>query len=211
MGAPARGYSWPPFESGNTAAVRHGAFSTRFVDATAEELRPHLLEVAPWLDHPAFGAAVDAWIRSEARIALLAEHAERIGLIDDRGEPRESLLKWLHAAERLAAEHRARLGLDPTSRVRLERDRSTAALNAVDVASELERGRQLRLAAELRHPPQLEEGADPGLQGDEAKEGEDHCVHRDADLVEHPASEAKTATLPSSSGRRDGRRARERP
>jgi hypothetical protein len=29
-GGPARGYSWPPFEEGNTASLRHGLYASRF-------------------------------------------------------------------------------------------------------------------------------------------------------------------------------------
>jgi hypothetical protein len=44
MTSPPRGYSWPPFEPGNVAAVRHGTFSSRKVAQVAETLRPTLAE-----------------------------------------------------------------------------------------------------------------------------------------------------------------------
>jgi len=60
--SPPRGYSWPPFEPGNVAAVRHGACSSPKVAEVAETLRPTLagpLEACPWIeDHD--GAEVDA-------------------------------------------------------------------------------------------------------------------------------------------------------
>jgi hypothetical protein len=42
MTSPPRGYSWPPFEPGNVAAVRHGTFSSRRVAQVAQTLRPTL-------------------------------------------------------------------------------------------------------------------------------------------------------------------------
>ncbi len=42
MTSPPRGYSWPPFEPGNVAAVRHCTFSSRKVVQVAETLRPTL-------------------------------------------------------------------------------------------------------------------------------------------------------------------------
>ncbi len=53
MTSPPRGYSWPPFEPGNVAAVRHGTFSSRKVAQVAETLRPTLagpLEACPWIE-----------------------------------------------------------------------------------------------------------------------------------------------------------------
>src|SRR5215207_2064540 len=46
-GGPARGYSWPAFEVGNWAGLRHGAVSPRRVDPLAAELVEGLLERRP--------------------------------------------------------------------------------------------------------------------------------------------------------------------
>src|SRR5207249_6578202 len=70
QGGPRRGYTWPPFEPGNTAAVRHGAHSERLVAPLAEQVRADLLAAAPWLESAAFESAVAAWSRVEAQVGL---------------------------------------------------------------------------------------------------------------------------------------------
>jgi hypothetical protein len=57
----ARGYSWPPFEPGNGAAIKHGATSRRRVQPLADELARQCREVAPWVGVPAFAATVADW------------------------------------------------------------------------------------------------------------------------------------------------------
>ena len=47
----ARGYSWPPFEPGNTLAVKHGARSDRLVQARAVEISPLVFDANPHLEH----------------------------------------------------------------------------------------------------------------------------------------------------------------
>lgn len=134
---PARGYSWPPFEKDNTAAVRHGAWSARKISPIAEELAVDLLEVAaadPGLVHltrPIFRPAIRAWARVEARIELLSTWLDARTAGADPGDltadgdirPAADLLARL---EGQALKHRAQLGIDPTSLARLQRDATTA-------------------------------------------------------------------------------------
>ena len=138
--APARGYTWPPFEPGNTAAVRHGAWSSRKVDPLAAELVAGLLADRP--DLAAYPETVMAWARAEARVVILAEHQAEHGLIDDKGEVRGG--RYVAQFERLAADLRARLGLDPRSEAELTRERADATRSAVDLDSIRERGRAAR-------------------------------------------------------------------
>lgn len=110
----ARGYSWPPFEAGNEAALTHGAYSPRRVNPRAAEIRERLLAEAPWLAPPAFARSVDALARAEARVELLAEFIDEHGLLDDDGQPR-SALAALEKAEKAAERLRSTMGLSPTS------------------------------------------------------------------------------------------------
>lgn len=149
MGEPARGYSRPPFQPGNTAAVRHGAHSPGHVEQRANQLQSAATEILPWLKHPEHAAAVSAWSRAEARCLLVDEYLQEHGLLDDAGRVRPAA-ELVIKLERIASEARSRLGLDPTSRARLERDLSAGARDRIDVAKELAQGRELRLAAEAR-------------------------------------------------------------
>src|SRR5687767_10257374 len=125
----ARGYSWPPFSPGNTVSYRHGAHSGRAIDPIALDLAAGLVVERPDLDR--FPEAVMAWARAEARCILLHEHQATHGLLDDDGEVRGG--RYVAQFERLAADLRARLGLDPRSEAELARARADATRSAVDL------------------------------------------------------------------------------
>jgi hypothetical protein len=147
--APPRGYSWPPFEEGNSAALTHGAFSPRKVNPLAEQIAGVLLTQGPsFLRSPEYGLAVWGLARTEARIQTVSEWLDEHGELDDEGLPRPagSLLLKL---ERLAAEHRSRLGLDPSSRVRIERDLASVGRD-LNLAAAIQEGQRIRAEAEQR-------------------------------------------------------------
>ncbi|MET8381599.1 hypothetical protein ABZV14_01195 [Streptosporangium canum] len=140
-GTPARGYSWPPFEAGNTAAVRHAAYSPRKVDPLATQLVDQALtdDEIPYLRQPSYRPALWAWGRAEARVQLLAEHLaehEAAGCrsCDKCARWDEQLRKW----ESAAGTHRARLGLDPASRARLGKDIASAQVDMARLLSGLD-------------------------------------------------------------------------
>lgn len=127
-----------PYEPGNLAALKHGAYSPRRVDPLATELVDATLEAAAapgsstgFLTEPSYRPAVWAWARAEAKIQLLTEYLEdHGGDIDAEGEIRGAA-SLLEKVERRCESLRARLGLDPLARARLGRD---VAAGSVDVA-----------------------------------------------------------------------------
>jgi hypothetical protein len=68
---PARGYSWPPFEDGNAAALVHGAQSERAINSRADQVYAELLAHAPYLNEPRFIPPVNRYLQAAAREALL--------------------------------------------------------------------------------------------------------------------------------------------
>lgn len=148
-GAPARNYSWEPFEPGHTKSLTHGAYSPRKVDPLAEELAAILRATGPeFLKAPQYQLALWALARTEARIQCVSEWLDEHGTLDDQGRPRPAadlLLKF----ERLAADQRARLGLDPGSHVRIERDLAAAGRD-LNIAAAVKVGQQIRAQAEQR-------------------------------------------------------------
>jgi hypothetical protein len=127
--------------------------STRWLDAwPARWCGPR-----PWLAAPEHDAAVGAWARAEARALAVAEWLAVYGQLDEDGNPRPAA-DYALRLERLAAEQRSRLGLDPAGRARLEREASTAVLNQAEAAAELGLGRRLRLAAQDRLSPAVANG-----------------------------------------------------
>lgn len=144
-GVPARGYSWPPFEKGNTLQLRHGAYSTLHLAPRAGELADELRAVVP-----AFSPADEPMVRLLAvTLARIERAAVAIDKVDDAAEGnelstylgssadalrrlREDLRGWINTARRLAND----LGMTPTSRARLGLD---VARTEETLASYLER------------------------------------------------------------------------
>ncbi len=155
-GIPAGGpASLMPFPPGNVVGLRSGHRSPRVYGKLAQRLAAGLAEDRP--DLGAYPEAVAAWATAEAQVALLRRHVAEVGPIDPAtGEPRVTSLTWLRQLERLAAEHRATLGLDPRSEATLTRERAAAAVLTVDLVGLAERGRAAlatREAAGLPAPP----------------------------------------------------------
>ena len=136
-----------PFSPGHTAALKHGAASPRMVEPRATELAEAAISAVPFLGDVTFQRSVLGWARAEARCDLLAEYLEREGLLDDKGKPRPAA-DLAARYERVAADARSKLGLDPTSRARLERDLAQAGLGHARLEAAMSAGRTLRLAAE---------------------------------------------------------------
>jgi hypothetical protein len=145
----ARGYSWPPFEKGNLAALRHGANSERIVSAKAQEIRDLLLQSFPFLAEEAFLEATERYVRAEARAQLLhdycMEKAEREGV---EAVPR-TLWQEASRAESNAAKCASDLGLDPAGFARIGRDLGVAGsigqrLQGPGLAALAADGRRLR-------------------------------------------------------------------
>jgi hypothetical protein len=138
-----RGYSWPPFDSGNQVALKSGAYSPRKLDPLTEELVERLVTEAAadgsriaYLRDGTFIASIWGWARAEARVLLLTAHFDEIGWFGEEGQARpgtETVTRW----ETLAMNQRDKLGLDPTSRSRLLRDLAATATAAPDLLAAL--------------------------------------------------------------------------
>jgi hypothetical protein len=166
----ARGYSWPPFESGNTAAMTAGHQSPRKVDPIAQSLVEHIVAL-PGLEHlreRRFTASVWAWARAEAVVLLLADYCagmtvEQVTTPQSKRsmtEPLELLRRW----EATAATQRARLGLDPMSAAKLMREltETSAAARHAGLDQVREQG------AEARRRRTIDIAASPGPPGGDA-------------------------------------------
>jgi hypothetical protein len=131
VGGPARGYSWPPFEPGNTAAVKHGAYvSTLRLAPRIRELVEEAVATMP-VCTPADMPAVELLAITRARIeiasAALDEYDQRFAsplepyLAEEAPNLhrlREDLGRWTTRALRLCDA----LAMTPTSRARLGLD-----------------------------------------------------------------------------------------
>lgn len=142
------------FAKGHSLTTRHGAWSARRTDPVAAELAELAYESAPWLADPSFAPAVMAWARAEAQCQVLAEWLEENGLFEPDGRPRPAL-DASTKLEKLALNHRQRLGLDPTARAGLEQTLTSSKAGQIALEDAIRRG-----GAALQ-----ERGASTGVHG----------------------------------------------
>ena len=138
---PARGYTWAPFERGNTVSLVHGADSPRTVEARAQEVRKELFAVCPWLHEEHDVIAVARFLLAEVRALILHNHIAKVCNSDGPGKVPVRMWEQATAADRLAAQLGHVLGLDPTGRARLEQTVASTEETLTDLA---ERGRAIR-------------------------------------------------------------------
>jgi hypothetical protein len=146
---PPRGYSWPPFATGNLAALKHGARSPRILTPIADQLAAGLGQVAPWTSAASFQGTVASWAWAEAQAHVLRAWLDEHGLVDDDGQPRPAA-RMLEGVEGRLAGLRAQLGLTPLALGRLlatlsqvDGDKGSQGLEALRRA-----GAELRAAAD---------------------------------------------------------------
>jgi hypothetical protein len=133
----ARGYRWETAAPNNYLAVVSGHRTERIVTRLAAQLVDWLTGEYPDLADPRYRFSVASWARSEAVVALLTHHFDQHDVVDGDGEPRQTWLTQLRAAERRAGEERRVLGLSPADHPRLERERSEAVKAAAVDLSEI--------------------------------------------------------------------------
>ena len=141
QGKPASGV-WPknPFPAGNTISRTHGVWSDRRVNPHAVKLTHTLLGVRP--DLAAYEETVWAWARAEARCLLLEEWLMDHPLVEEDGNV-APVARYVSQFERLAADLRAKLGLDPKSEAELASSRAQATLHTFDIEELRARGREV--------------------------------------------------------------------
>lgn len=141
QGKPSSG-EWPknPFPAENTASRTHGLWSDGRINPSAIRLADGLVEARP--DLVSYPETVWAWARAEARCLLLEEWLEEHPLVGEDGEL-APVARYVGQFERLAADLRARLGLDPKSEAELASSRAQATLVSVDIEELRARGREV--------------------------------------------------------------------
>jgi hypothetical protein len=147
------GQSRPPFESGHTLSIRHGANSERAIAERAEVVHDELLLHAPYLDEERFIPAVERYLKAAAREVLLDEYVQRVTAEQGAGAVPAKVWEQVTAAARLAAKLGSDLGLDPIghARIRALSGAAGAAESSASLADLAAEGKRIRLAAEARH------------------------------------------------------------
>jgi hypothetical protein len=109
--------SLPPARPGNKLAVTHGAYTPTLISPQAEALVEHLFSQFEHLKERD-RLAVSDYAVAQVQVWRLMAYLEKNSPFDARGRPRPAfdlLRRWLDRTDRA----RARLGLDPASRMSL--------------------------------------------------------------------------------------------
>jgi hypothetical protein len=151
VGGPARGYSWPPFESGNAAARRHGFYAAlreedqAEIGANAEELRSALRTLG------AYSEAFEPYIGSLAGALLLRARGLAEVLSKGVGNVAPTLIRDLVWLER-----RVQTGLEAPAPGREGLDRAVSELGFVPSLGDLDAEARSRVSGEARRTRRLE-------------------------------------------------------
>lgn len=160
-GLPARGYKWRDAWPGNDLAVTHGAFSPRIYGPEADAEFERLVTVIEaedinYLKRPSFLFALEGLAEALGQVRVIrkhlaTEHGTNKEGSDVEGCARETCWATAKDLENRVDRRLAALGLDASSRARIERDLGSAVRDRAGLLEgELAEGRRLRLAAEAR-------------------------------------------------------------
>lgn len=144
-GSPARPYSWPPFQAGNEAAVTHGAYTPKKVNPRANEIVADLLTHGPdYLANPSFRPTLWLLAQTLSRIELIQEWLDAQGgeFAEDKKGRIQIASERLTRLTRLAADLAGKLGGDPLTQAKIQKD--LAQGRAATIGPLLAEGRRLR-------------------------------------------------------------------
>jgi hypothetical protein len=133
-----------PYEPGNSAAVRHGAFSEQIVAERANEIRDRFIELAPWLARPAFAESLYRYTRAVAREVLLDNYITEMAETTGVGSISSRVFEQCTAAARLSHKLAGDLGLTPIGEAKLRALVGNAATTEATLATLMAAGRATR-------------------------------------------------------------------
>jgi hypothetical protein len=108
------------WERGNELGLVHGAESQRVITKRALRIKKRLYTSAPWLDSPEFEPAVNRYLQTAAREALLHEHVVKITREKGTQDVPARMHEAATAAARLSAKLADDLGLSPGGKATLQ-------------------------------------------------------------------------------------------
>ena len=133
---PAYAQHRPDFERGNVLSLRHGVFSDRAITPVAQRIARLVMTIAPAM--AGYPLQVDLYARTYAPLLLIDAQLDAVGVLDDDGAPRESLLKWRSSLVRQAMTQLREMGLSRKAAAELQLDVASAAQAALGAASRAE-------------------------------------------------------------------------
>ncbi|MCU1592162.1 MAG: hypothetical protein JWP11_3418 [Frankiales bacterium] len=133
---PAYAQRRPDFERGNVLALKHAGYSDRAVTPVAQRVANLLVSIAPAL--VAYPLQVDLFSRTYAKVLILESALDEVGVLDEHGKPRETLLKHAASWTNKAQQQLREMGLTRKAAAELQLDVAVAAHAAVGAARQAE-------------------------------------------------------------------------
>jgi hypothetical protein len=138
---PARGYTWEQATEGNELSVVHGAATEKVYTPIAEVITTDLLTdvtCPDYLKAPVMRYAIRGWAVAEAKCLLVEEWLESLSTEEQfvaRKQGQSAPMEIWVKLEKHAANMRARLGLDPVSKVRIGKALTSTGLDLAQLAA----------------------------------------------------------------------------
>ncbi len=142
-----------PTEPGNKLAVKSGMYSESLVNLKADELRPRVIDSAPWVAAPEFAGTLDLYVRALATALLGLEYIAEVTATKGYGKVPPRTVETVTTMTNTAARLGTLLGLDPKAKAVIHSLNASTetSLASLDRLSETGRAiRQRRQAEQLR-------------------------------------------------------------
>jgi hypothetical protein len=106
----------PPPPRDNKIAVRHGMHSEPLVNLRADELRPRVIDAAPWTADPAFSGTLELYCRALATALMGLEYIAQVTAEKGYGKVAPRTIETCNGMLNSAARLGSLLGLDPKAK-----------------------------------------------------------------------------------------------
>jgi hypothetical protein len=159
----------PRPEPGNTVAGTHGMHSESLVNLRAEELRPRIIEAAPWTADPGFAGTLELYTRALATALMGSEFIAQVAAEKGYGKIAPCTIETVNASRNTAARLGTLLGLDPRSKAVIQSLAASTEISLAGLEQLAEHGHAIR----ERRPAKLAERSDASGSGQEPDQQSD--------------------------------------
>ena len=155
----------PPLEPGARIAVTHGMHSESLVNLRADELRPRIIEAAPWVGDPSFSGTLELYCRALATALMGLEYIAQVTAEKGYGKVAPRTIETTNGMLNSAARLGSLLGLDPRAKATIMALTSSTESSLAALDRLTDRGRPFveRRQAELRAQRDASQSTDTAL------------------------------------------------
>ncbi len=133
-----------PVEPGEMLALKHGMHSESLVNLRAEQLRPRIIDAAPWVADPAYNGTLELYCRALATALMGLEYIAQVADEKGYGKIVPRTIETVNASTNTAARLGTLLGLDPRAKAKIQSLAASTESSRAGLDRLVERGRQIR-------------------------------------------------------------------